>query len=242
MIITSLENNKIKELSKLSSPKYRKEYNKFIIEGNHLVEEAYKAGILEEVFILENKRIDIDIEFTYVTSDVMRKITNLESMPDIIGICKIVSSDIKGKHILALDNMQDPGNLGTIIRSAVAFNIDTIILSEDTVDLYNSKVLRATQGMIFHINVLKANLLDELTKLKINGYDIYSTNVKNGVDIKNIKNKDKYVIIIGNEGNGVSSGLSKLSNQNIYIKTNSKCESLNAGVAASIILYEMSDK
>ena len=242
MIITSLENNKIKELTKLNSSKYRKEYGKFIIEGYHLVEEAYKAGILEEVFVLENKRIDLDIEFTYITSDIMRKITNLESIPDVIGVCKIKNSEIKGNHILALDNIQDPGNLGTIIRSAVAFNIDTLILSEDTVDLYNSKVLRATQGMIFHTNILRANLLEELNKLKNDGYDIYSTNVKNGIDIKNIKNKDKYVIIIGNEGNGVSDSLNKLSNQNIFIKTNNKCESLNAAIAASIILYEMSDK
>ena len=110
MIISSLENNKIKEIIKLNSSKYRKEYAKYIIEGYHLAEEANKAGVLEEIFILENKRIDIDVDITYVTSNVMRKITNLESIPDVLGVCKIKNNEIFGNNILALDNIQNPGN------------------------------------------------------------------------------------------------------------------------------------
>lgn len=240
MLITSLENNKIKEIMKLNSSKYRKEYNKFIIEGFHLVEEASKAGLLEEIFLLEEENINIDTNKTYITKEIMKKITNLDSIPNIIGICNIKNDKLIGNKILLLDDIQDPGNLGTIIRSAVAFNIDTIVLSNNTVDLYNSKVLRATQGMIFHINIVKENLIDIINKLKEDNYDIFTTNVNNGVDIKTIEKPEKYAIIIGNEGNGVHKELNDLSNKAIYINMNSNCESLNVGVATGIILYEMS--
>ncbi|HOO68425.1 MAG TPA: RNA methyltransferase [Bacilli bacterium] len=241
MLITSLENNKIKDIIKLNSSKYRKENNKFIVEGYHLVEEAYKSGLLEEIFILEDKTIDINISTTYITIPIMKKITNLESIPDVIGICNIKDNKLMGNHILVLDGIQDPGNLGTIIRSAAAFNIDTIVLSEDTVDLYNSKVIRATQGMLFHINIVRENIKILIKELKEKDYKIYSTNVNNGTSLKDIKISDKYVIIIGNEGNGVSKEINDLSDENIYIKTNSNCESLNAAIATSIILYELSD-
>jgi TrmH family RNA methyltransferase len=240
MLITSLDNNKIKEIIKLNSSKYRKEVSLFVVEGYHLVEEAYKANLLLEVFILDGKDIPYNIEKTYVTESVMKKITSLESYPEVIGICKIKEDNITGNHILMLDNIQDPGNLGTIIRSAVAFNIDTIVLSEDTVDLYNSKVIRASQGMLFHLNVVKTDLINTINYLKENNYKIYSTDVENGIEINKVKNIDKYVIIIGNEGNGIKKDILSLSDEKIYIKMNEKCESLNAGVAASIILYELS--
>lgn len=240
MLITSLENNKIKEIIKLNSSKYRKETSLFVVEGYHLVEEAYKSNLLTEVFILDGKDISYEVEKTYVTESVMKKITSLESYPEVIGICKTKEDNIVGSHILMLDNIQNPGNLGTIIRSAVAFNIDTIILSEDTVDLYNSKVIRASQGMLFHINIVKADLVNTINNLKENGYKIYSTDVENGIEINKVKNIDKYVIIIGNEGNGVKKEILSMTDEKIYIKMNDKCESLNAGVAASIILYELS--
>ena len=155
-------------------------------------------------------------------------------------MCKKINNVIKGNHILALDNIQDPGNLGTIIRSAVAFNIDTIILSQNTVDLYNSKVLRSTQGMIFNINIVVSDLEKEIKELKNKNYKILTTKVDGGKLIKNIEKKEKFVIIIGNEGNGVSEQLQQLSDEYIYIKMNEKCESLNAAIATSIILYELS--
>lgn len=238
MLITSLDNNKVKEISKLYESKYRKEFNKFIVEGYHLVEEANKAGLLDEILILENKEINIDVNSTYVSYGVMKKLTNLESVPDVIGICNIKESSISGNHILILDGIQDPGNLGTIIRSAVAFNIDTIILSNDTVDLYNTKVLRATQGMLFHINIVRLDLVDAIDELKEKEYKIYSTNVVNGINIRNIVLSNKYAIIVGNEGNGIKKEIDELSDEKIYIEMNSNCESLNVGVATGIILYE----
>jgi TrmH family RNA methyltransferase len=239
VLISSIENNKIKEISKLNIKKYREESNKFIVEGFHLVEEAYKSNALEEILMLEDEHIDYSLPITYVTKEVMKKITSLETIPSIIGICKMIENTNIGERVLILDGIQDPGNLGTIIRSSVAFNIDTIVLSNDTVDLYNSKVLRATQGMLFQINILRRDLLNFISELKSKDYKIYSTNVVNGNDISNVKKHNKYAIIVGNEGNGIKKDIQDLSDENIYIKMNEKCESLNVGVATGIILYEL---
>ena len=201
--------------------------------------ESYKAGALEELIILENEKLNLDVKTSIVSNQVLKYITELETPPKILGICKKVVNDKIGNKILMLDRIQDPGNLGTIIRSATAFDIDTIIMSKDCVDLYNPKVLRATQGLIFNINIISANLETEVKKLKSQNYKILTTKVSGGKLIKDIDKNNKTVIIIGNEGNGVSEELQNLSDEFIYIKMNEKCESLNAAVATSIILYEL---
>ena len=108
-----------------------------------------------------------------------------------------------------------------------------------TLDLYNSKVLRSTQGMNFHINIVRDDLKNVINLLKENNYTIYGTNVVNGIDVKDVKNTDKYAIILGNEGNGISDDVNALVDKNIYIKMNENCESLNVAVSGSIILYEL---
>lgn len=234
-MITSVNNNKIKEITKLNNKKYRKEEKKFIVEGTHLIEEAYKHNLLISTYSLnENNYPNNEI----VSESVMRKISNLDTIPNIIGVCKFKEEKELGNKILILDDIQDPGNLGTIIRSSVAFNIDTIVLSKNSVDLYNSKVLRATEGMIFNINIITRDLYQFINELKENNYKLYSTNVVNGKELSNIEKTNKYAIIMGNEGNGVKKELQSLSDENIYIKMNNLCESLNVSIATSIILYE----
>ncbi len=234
-MITSVENKKIKEIVKLNNKKYRKENKLFIVEANHLVEEAYKHNLLISTYSLYENNYPNNV---VVSENVMRKISNLDTIPSIIGVCKFKSESQLGNKILILDDIQDPGNLGTIIRSATAFNIDTIVLSKNTVDLYNPKVLRATEGMIFNINIITRDLYPFINELKNNNYKIFSTNVVNGKELSNIEKPNKYAIIMGNEGNGVKMELQNLSDENIYIKMSSVCESLNVSIATSIILYE----
>ena len=235
-MITSVDNKRIKNVSKLNNRKYRKEMGLFLVEGSHLVEEAYKHNLLTEVYSLDENDYPNN---NVVSENVMRKISSLDTVPNIIGVCKFKEEKEVGNKLLILDNIQDPGNLGTIIRSAVAFNVDTIILSEDTVDLYNPKVIRATQGMIFNINIIIRDLYSFVSKLKKENYKIYSTNVVNGSEVKSIERYEKCAIIMGNEGNGVRRELQDISDANIYINMNPLCESLNVGVATSIILYEL---
>lgn len=239
MIYTSLNNEKIKKIRKLKEKKYRDQTNLFLIEGEHLIKEAYSSNALEEVFLLENTTIDIDIPISYVTKEIMKSLTDVESPSNMIGICKKIEEQQYGNRIVILDDIQDPGNLGTIIRSAVAFQADTIVLGSHTVDLYNPKVIRASQGMIFKINIIRTELAPFIQNLKENHYHILTTSVINGKNIKNLEKNEKIAIIMGNEGNGVSQDLIRLSDEFIYIPMNEQCESLNVAIATSIILYEL---
>ena len=241
MLITSLDNKKIKLYNSLNDSKNRNINKMFLIEGEHLVKEALSIHNLVDILVLENYELDFDIpmEITYVTESIMKKLTRMPSIPKVIGVCKIIDNkDIKGNRVLVLDNIQDPGNLGTIIRSSVAFNIDTIVLSNDTVDLYNDKVIRSTQGLLFHINIIRRDLFDVIKELKNNNYDILGTNVNNGVELNKVKS-NKYALLMGNEGNGLSTELQSMCDKNIYIPMNNNCESLNVAVATSIILYSL---
>lgn len=242
MYISSINNEYIKEISKLNEKKYRDKSNKYLIEGLHLVTEALKYDIIDTIIIREDFNYETNIKHIIVSSEVMKKLSDNPSIPKIMAVVNKKESTIKGNKILLLDRLQDPGNLGTIIRSAVAFNFDTIILSNDTVDLYNSKVLRSTQGMLFNINISRQDLTNVINELKNNNYTIYGTKVDNGYDVKEINNINKFALIIGNEGTGISDNILKQCDKYLYIKMNNNCESLNAGVAASILMYEMGNK
>ena len=240
-VITSLDNKRIKNYAKLLNKKYRDEEGMFLVEGEHLVIEASKAGCLIEVIKCEDYEMDFDVTTTLVTYEVIKKLSNTLNPQKVIGVCKKLEDKEIGNKVLLLEDIQDPGNLGTIIRSSLAFNVDTIILSENTVDLYNPKVLRATQGMHFHINIISMPSVEAVNLLKENNYLILGTNVVNGTDIRDIDDslKEKFCLIMGNEGNGVRQEIQDMCDKNLYIKTNEKLESLNVGVACSILLYEL---
>lgn len=242
MIITSLNNPTIKEISKLKNKKYRDLTNTYLVEGDHLVEEAYKNNLLIKIILLEDTICNYDIEKIYITKEVMKKLTELDTPNKIIGIVKKNTPLPIGNKILILDNIQDPGNLGTIIRSSVAFDIDTIVLSPNTVDIYNPKVIRSTQGMIFYTNIITLELKEFINEIKTKNYTIFGTNVRNGKNIKEITLPEKFALVLGNEGQGVSKEIESLCDDNIYIKMSSKCESLNVSVATSILLYEVYNK
>lgn len=239
MIYTSLDNDKIREIKKLQTKKYRDITNTFIVEGDHLIDEAYKNGLLKTIIVDEDYTLNrkYNVEIMICSHKVMRYLSELDTPNKVLGVCIKKEEGRIGNKVLALDNIQDPGNLGTIIRSAVSFNVDTILLSNDTVDLYNSKVIRASQGMLFNTNIIICDLKEKLEKL--NDYVIYGTKVDGGEDLKLIKNNEKMVIVMGNEGKGVNKNILDLCDKYLYIKMNEKCESLNVAVATSIILYEL---
>lgn len=237
-MIESVNNDKVKYWTKLNDKKYQKEEGLFLVEGEHLVEEAHKCGILKEVIALNGNEVDYP-SITYVSENVMKKITMLTSVPKIIGVVQFIESREISGNVLLLDAIQDPGNLGTIIRSAVAFNVDTIILGKNTVSVYNPKVIRASEGMLFKLNIIESDIASSIINLKNSGYTIYTTDVLNGSELSTIKFNTKNAIIIGNEGAGVSDDIKELCDEKIYIKMNENCESLNVGVATSIILYHL---
>jgi len=242
MLITSLENERIKNYIKLKDKKYRKRTNTFIVEGLHLVLEAYKSGNLIELIIEKDEVLPLDVPTVFVTNEIINRISSLDTPVTILGLCKINNKkEVDGSKVLMLDGIQDPGNLGTIIRSSVAFDVDTIVLGENTVDLYNPKVVRATQGMLFHINIINKDLGSVINELKSREIPIYGTKVEYGEDVRSFPSKDKkaYGLVMGNEGAGVSSEVLDMCDKYIYIDMNEKVESLNVSIATSIILYEL---
>ncbi len=239
MYISSVNNDFVKEVSKLKLKKYRDETNTFLIEGEHLLKEALKKKIVNTIIVLENYPYETDLEKVTVTKEVMKKLSDNVSIPNIMAIVKKEEDTHLGNKVIILDRLQDPGNLGTIIRSATAFNFDSIILSDDTVDLYNPKVVRATQGMLFNISIIRGDIKEKIQKLKEKDYLILGTKVDGGSSIKDYKVHKKFALVIGNEGQGISEEILNLCEDYLYINMNKKCESLNASVAASILMYEL---
>lgn len=233
MKITSLQNDRVKYWVSLKEKKTRDKERKFLIEGDHLIKEALKLNLIVETISIIDKKADY-----FVTEDIMKKISTQQSISYNAAVVKFIPEDGISGNILILDNIQDPGNLGTIIRSAVAFNINTIVLSDNSVDVYNPKVVRSTEGMIFNINILRRNLCEFIPVIKNLGYTLVGTDVVQGKDIKKIK-KENIALVIGNEGQGISCYVKNMCDEFTYIKMNDNCESLNAGVAASILMYEV---
>lgn len=233
MIITSLKNEKVKYWYNLRNKKFRDQERRFLIEGDHLINEARKQNLVIETISIVDKNADY-----FVTKEIMEKISEQKSISYNAAVVRFIKEDSITGNVLILDGVQDPGNLGTIIRSCIAFGVSNIILSDNSVDLYNSKVIRATEGMIFNINVLRRNLIEFIPIVKNLGYKIVGTDVKNGINIKNI-NKENIAIAMGSEGKGLSDDVKNMCDNFVYIKMDNACESLNVGVATSILLYEV---
>ena len=223
--------------------KYRDKQDVFLVETKHLALEAFKAGKIKELILEENEVFPLDVPTLYVSKEVLKKLSSLDTPPTVMAVVnKNKEPSTFGEKILILDKIQDPGNLGAIIRSAVAFNIDTIICSYDTVDIYNPKVVRANQGMMFHIPIIIASPEKIIRELKEKDYKIIGTKVTNGHDVRTASIYSHFALVIGNEGQGISETIEELCDEHLYIKMNSNCESLNASVAASILLYEINNK
>lgn len=253
--IDSISNPKIKEIKKLQDKKYRKDTNTFLIEGIRFIEEAVRqrAQIITLIFDRSKENLintvnlvsDYNNEINIIssTSKVLSSITGTENTQGIAAVVRKIDvhMELKKPFILYLDRIQDPGNLGTIIRSCHAFNVKQLILSSGCVDVYSDKVLRASMGSIFNIDIFVDNKDRSVLKSLINtGYEMYLTEFENAVALKETIFNEKSVIVIGNEANGVGEDLKNIPHKSILIPMPGGAESLNAAVAASCILYEFS--
>lgn len=261
-IITSITNERIKEIKKLYDKKYRRLNQKYIIEGIKIVEEAYIQNQIFDTIVIckelyDNISIDKQIvqkcleenedKIIYVDKKVFNDICDTQTPQGIIGVLNIQINEkvlLDNENILFLDNIQDAGNLGTIIRSARAFGFNQIIINKGSIDIYNQKVVRASMGNIFllHILQLEDEGLEMLELLKEKGYTVYATTLDNAQSIYDVEYASKKVIVIGNEANGVKNDILKFADKNIYIPMLNNTESLNAGVAASIIMCDVQRK
>lgn len=241
--ITSINNEYIKYLFSLKDKKNRNKEEKYLIEGFHLVEEAYKAGVLVQIILTKEIENYQEIDKILVNDKIIEKLASTKNPQKIIGICSFKKNDYQlGKKILLLDNINDPGNMGTLIRTSLGFDIDTIIISEDCVDIYNEKTIRATQGSFFNSNIYVSDDLEAtINELKQRNIKIIGTSLQSSINLKDIKNIDNYAILLGNEANGVKEKLLNLTDINVKIEMNKKLESLNVAVAGSIIMYYLNN-
>jgi len=247
--ITSSKNVEIQKLMLLHQRKHRLLAQMFLIEGEHLVIEALSLGRITAVFINENYLVKLQklvdkcskVTITIVNETIIKKLSQNQSPQPIIGVCKIISHQplLNSKNIILIDQMQDPGNFGTILRTAIAFNISEIYLSKTSVDLYNHKVVSASQGAIFHINVYYEDFDQLIKKLKAQDYHIYGTflHEKNAINLPSVKFKEKNAILFGNEGQGINEKFKPQINDNIIIPTLNKVESLNLATSVAIVIY-----
>lgn len=253
-VISSKDNELIKHIKKLKDKKYRDENNEYIIEGVKLVEEAVKEKAkIKEIIICEDTTRTYEIpthvmleiakyECIYVTDKIFNSITQVTNPQGIMAIVEKKSEemdiDFSQDIIVALDDVQDPGNLGTILRTVDSIGLNQIIVSKGTADAFNSKVVRSTMGAIFRVKVIEVeNLVEAIKQIKKHHFKLLVTSLQTDNSIYDI-NFNKKIIVIGNEANGVSEDIQNMADEKAKIPMLGKTESLNASVAAGIVMYE----
>ncbi|WP_100012000.1 TrmH family RNA methyltransferase [Lentibacillus sediminis] len=242
-MITSRKNEQVKAWRKLHKRKGRLDSGTFLIEGYHLLEEARKSGWpIQEIIVREGAELPewtADFPVEEVSREVFQHLSQTESPQGIAAVAGIQQvSETSGKTVLLIDAVQDPGNLGTMIRTADAAGFSGIILGEGTVDVYNDKVVRATQGSLFHIPIREASLGEAIPDLQRAGFTVWATALEDAKNFQDAGTKEKLAVIVGNEGAGVQEAWLELANERVHIPIYGKAESLNVSIAAGILMYE----
>ena len=242
--IESVNNPKVKQWKKLLTKKERDKSGTFIVEGFHLVEEALKQG--EQVLeIIVSDKVGLPPRWdagstpvTSVTEEISNSLSETEAPQGIYAVCRQSNLEVQdAKTLLLIDAVQDPGNLGTMIRTADAAGIDAVVVGRGSVDIYNSKVLRSAQGSHFHLPIIRGDLHDWIDKLHNKNIPVYGTALEGASAYTDISNGASFALIVGNEGNGVAKDLLSSTTANLYIPIFGKSESLNVAVATGILLY-----
>lgn len=239
--ITSLQNPLIKQLISLKTTSGRHQVGQFLISGFHLLEMALSQQLVKLVLCLEPvANVPIEIEQIMVTPEIIQKLSNQVTPQGVVAVCDYLSDyPIEGNHLAYLDGVSDPGNLGTILRSATAFGIDMVLLSPTCASLYNPKTIAASQGALFTTKTKVIKDTSELALIKERGYSLIGTMLDSKAQHPNTINWTKPCIVaFGNEAHGLSPEVIQLLDTKIMIPING-IESLNVAMAASIIFYVM---
>ena len=242
-MITSAQNSKVKNANKLKKKRDRDKTGQALIEGYHLIEEAYQSTVkIKQLFVVDVERLDEGL-MTYAEEVFEINLKVAESLSGTVTpqgffavIEKPVPETTQAKQVLLVDCIQDPGNLGTLIRTADAAGLDLIVLEKGTADPYQDKVLRASQGSVFHIPIITQELSEFIDHFEGN---VYGTALENALPYQQIPSQDNFALLLGNEGEGVNTDLLNKTTQNLTIPIYGKAESLNVAIAGSIVMYHL---
>ena len=247
--IESKNNNLFKEIKKLKEKKHRIKSNKYLIECLRFVEEAIKSKVsIDSIIFTESfkeknpdlfLKINENIKLIQMNETLLKQLCSTENPQGIVGVINMQNKELKsGELVVLVDKVQDPGNMGTIIRTAHAAGAAGIVMTKGTVDIYNDKTLRSTMGSIFYIPIVEDNSLDFVKSLKKEGYKLVVSSLqgKNNFFEENLQGK--VMIAVGNEGNGVSDEVYDIADIKVKIPMPGEAESLNVAVATSIMIYE----
>lgn len=251
-LISSKDSSKIKDIKKLRERKFRTKSNKFLVEGYRFLGEALNSDyIVESIFVSEeseekwndfitNIEMNNNIKVYLVEKSLFKSISGTDTPQGVLAIvqCKKNEVDYSGGVFILADKIQDPGNMGTIIRSIHACGFNGLITSKGTVDIYNEKTLRSTMGSIFKVPIIEDRDLEVIKDLKAKGFKLVVSTLEEAVDFYDADIRENIIIAVGNEGNGISKEVLEEADIRVKIPMPGGAESLNAGVAASVMMYE----
>jgi len=243
-IIQSKQNASIKSARKLLQRKHRK--TSYLLEGWHLFEEAKASGVdILQVFVLEERadRVANMAKVKLVSPEVLKELCETQTPQGIVAeVAKksqALPESLSGKYLL-LEDVQDPGNVGTMIRTADAAGYDGVFLSDKSADIYNQKTLRSMQGSHFHLPIYRGPILDMVEACKKQGVPVLATTLSDvSVDYKAVKTDGNFALVMGNEGQGISQDMAKSADQLVHISMPGQAESLNVAVAAGILMFSL---
>lgn len=247
--IDSPKNTQIKEIVKLKQTKYQNRQQRYLLEGRHEIAEAIAAQapiqtlLVTETQLAEYTQFTEKFEIVQISSSVSQALSDTKTTQGVFAVLAIspetLPTDLAGTW-LCLDDLQDPGNVGTMIRTADAAGFTGVLLGEKTVSQYNGKVLRAMQGSQFHLPIYKVDLMAAVAALQAQHIPVYGTALdKKAQNYSTLEPQQNFALVIGNEGNGVRPALLSQTDANLYIPILGQAESLNAAVAAGILMFQL---
>ena len=244
-IITSKANSVVKNAKKLHQKKYRK--SAYLIEGWHLFEEAVQAGVtIEKIFALESYREQLVAfpQTVWVSEDILLDLADSQTPQGIVAVVQkeeVGQVDFSQGKFLFLEDVQDPGNVGTIIRTADAAGFTGVIVSDKSADIYSLKTLRSMQGSHFHLPIYRMSSQALLKETKEAAIPVLATTLsKVSVDYRELPPIENFVLVMGNEGQGISPLMAESADQLVHISMKGQAESLNVAVAAGILIFHLS--